>query len=350
MMKTGLRSTLAAVAVACSGLAGTTVSATPTVELDMASTFPTSMPILGTASQDLVQRIATMSDGTLVIHSHEPNTLVPAPDSVNAVADGRIEAAWAGAGWFAGRDTAFNMFSSVPFGPSMGEYLAWLYYGGGLELAREMFAEHGVYNIPCGMIPPEASGWFPEEIRSVQDLKGIRMRFFGLGAQVMQRLGVETQQLAPGEILAAVENGELDATEFSLPSMDQRLGFSKVLKYYYFPGWHQQATLFDLYIALDVWNEMSESHQTIVETACGDVIRDMMAKGEAMQWSAMQEMQAEGVELRRWPASILVELEDAWLDIARNEAANNPNFARVYASYSEFRENYKIWKHFSFLE
>lgn len=329
---------------------GLSAAEAPEAEVDIASTFPIAMPVLGQAAQDLEARVATMSNGTLRLRAHEPNTIVPAPDTVNAVADGRIAGAWAGAGWFAKHDSAFNMFSSVPFGPGMGEYLAWLYYGGGLELAREMFAEHGVYNIPCGMIPPEASGWFSKEIRSLDDLQGLRMRFFGLGAEVMQRVGVETQQLAPGDILAAIEAGELDATEFSLPAMDQLLGFQKVLKYYYFPGWHQQATLFDLYISLPVWEGLSDSQQTIVETACGDVIRDMMAKGEALQWEAMQQMQAEGVELKRWPASILVAFEDAWLDIVAEESAKNPNFARVWASYADFRENYKIWKHFSFLE
>lgn len=347
-----LKSALSVVSVVSATLYSSTLYAEPSkapLVIDMASTFPISMPVLGRASTDLVDLVGVMSGGSLQINAHEPNTLVPASDTVNAVSDGRIDAAWAGAGWFSGRDSAFNMFSSVPFGPSMGEYLAWMYYGGGLELSRDMFAEHGVYNIPCGMIPPEASGWFSKEINSVEDLEGLRMRFFGLGGEVMKRFGVETQQIAPGDILAKIESGELDATEFSLPAMDQPLGFQNQLKYYYFPGWHQQATLFDLYISLPVWNGMPEDKQTIIETACGDIIRDMMAQGEALQWKAMQELQAEGVELRRWPASMLVAFEDAWLDIVKEESAENANFAEVYSSYESFRNNYKIWSHFSFL-
>ncbi|MEL6522638.1 MAG: TRAP transporter substrate-binding protein [Pseudomonadota bacterium] len=320
------------------------------VEIHIASTFPTSMPILGEAATRLSERVVEMSNGSLVLVAHEPNALVPAADTVNAVADGRVGGAWAGAGWFAGRDSAFNMFSSVPFGPGMGEYLAWMYHGGGLDLAREMFAEHGVYNVPCGMIPPEASGWFSEEITSVEDLKGLRMRFFGLGARIMERFGVETHQIAPGEILAEIQSGTLDATEFSLPAMDRPLGFQSELSYYYFPGWHQQATLFDLYFSLPVWNAMSSSQQAIIETACGDMIRDMIAEGEALQWQAMQEMREEGVELRRWPPNVLVAFEDAWLDIVSEEADANPKFAKVWKSYATFRENYRIWKHFSFLQ
>jgi TRAP-type mannitol/chloroaromatic compound transport system substrate-binding protein len=204
----------------------------PAVALDLASTFPGSMPILGDAAYKLAEKVRRASGGEIEIKFYEPGELVPGAEAITAVAEGKVDAAWAGAGWLAGRDSAFNFFSSVPFGPGIGEYMAWMYDGGGLELAREMFHANGVHNIPCGLIPPEASGWFRKEIKSVEDLKGLRMRFFGLGAKVMQKFGVATEQLPPGEILAALESGRLDATEFSLPAMDEPLGFYKVAKYY----------------------------------------------------------------------------------------------------------------------
>lgn len=319
------------------------------VALDVASTFPSSMPILGDVSTKLPETVARLTHGTLQLHFHEPGALVPGNETVNAVADSRVDAAWAGAGWFAARDSAFNMFSSVPFGPGIGEYMGWLYYGGGLELAREMFHAEGVHNIPCGLIPPEASGWFRKEIRTVDDLVGLRMRFFGLGARVMQKHGVVTTQQPPGDILAEMKADRLDAAEFSLPAMDLPLGFDEVAPYYYFPGWHQQATLFDLYVNLGVWNALGEQHRAAIETACSDALRDMAAQGEAAQWSAMQQLQAEGVQLKRWPAEILVSFEDAWLGIVTEETEANENFRRVYESYESFRENYALWRHFSFL-
>ena len=324
--------------------------AEPVTRLDVASTFPSKMPVLGDVYRDLPQAVARTSAGTLELKFHEPNVLVPAADTVKAVADGRVAAAWAGAGWFAGFDSAFNMFSSVPFGPGIGEYMAWMYNGGGLPLAREMFHAKGVHNILCGMIPSEASGWFREEIRTVADLNGLHMRFFGLGARVMQKHGVITEQLAPGEILAALELGKLDAAEFSLPAMDRPLGFSKVAKYYYFPGWHQQATLFDLYVNKTIWDGLSDQHQAIIEVTCGDMMRNMIAAGEAAQWQAMKELQQEGVHLKRWPPEILVAFEDTWLDVVKEESRNNPNFARIYKSYADFRGNYAIWRHFSNLQ
>lgn len=319
------------------------------VSLDVASTFPSSMAILGEVSTVLPTTVERISGGTLELVFHEPGELVPGADTVIAVSEGRVAAAWAGAGWFAGRDSAFNMFSSVPFGPGLGEYMAWIYEGGGLDMAREMFRAQNVYNIPCGLIPPEASGWFRKEIRTIDDLGGLRMRFFGLGARVMQKFGVVTSQQPPGEILAALQADELDATEFSLPAMDLPLGFNTVAKYYYFPGWHQQATLFDLYVNLDVWNGLSEQHRATLEVACGDALRGMVAKGEAAQWPAMLRMQEEGVHLKRWPPEMLVAFEDAWLEIVDEESASNPSFKRVYDSYAAFRENYAIWKQFSFL-
>lgn len=317
------------------------------VKLDLASTFPGTMPILGLAAHDLAERVSRATAGEVEIAFHEPGVLVPGADTVNAVADGRVEAAWAGAGWFAGHDSAFNFFSAVPFGPGVAEYLGWMYQGGGLDMARDMFREHGVYNIPCGMIPPEASGWFRHEIRSPEDLKGLKMRFFGLGALVMEKLGVVTEQIPPGEVLEKLKDGSLDATEFSLPAMDKPLGFHTLAKYYYFPGWHQQATFFDLYINLETWDELADHHKATIELACGDVMREMIAKGEAAQGEALADLQAQGVELRRWPAPMLVALEDAWAEVAAEESAKSENFRKVYESYSQFRKKQETWRYLS---
>jgi len=339
----GALAALGALAVADAGRA-------EPVRLDVASTFPNSMPVLGEVSRYLPRKVLEASEGELVMVFHEPGALVPGADTVKAVAAGRVPAAWAGAGWFAREDSAFNMFSSVPFGPGIGEYVAWLYRGGGLEMAREMFHARGIHNIPCGVIPPEASGWFRKEIRTVDDLKGLKMRFFGLGAKVMQKFGVVTSQQPPGEILEALRSGTLDAAEFSLPAMDQPLGFYKVAKYYYFPGWHQQATLFDLYVNKAVWDKLPKRHRALLEIACGDAMREMIADGEGLQWKAMKEMQAEGVHIKRWPPDMLVAFENAWGEVAAEEAAASPSFKRVYDSYLRFRENYAIWRHFNFLQ
>lgn len=342
--------TLGLAALAAASTMSSAAEKPPVVTLDLASTFPGGMPILGDAAHELAERVKRATGGEVVFKFYEPGKLVPAAETVNAVAAGKVAAAWAGAGWFAAKDSAFDFFSSVPFGPGVGEYMAWMYEGGGLELAREMFHARGVHDIPCGLIPPEASGWFRKEIKTPADLKGLKMRFFGLGAMVMQKLGVSTVQIPPGEILAKLKDGSLDAAEFSLPAMDQPLRLYDVAKYYYFPGWHQQATFFDLDINLGVWNALDDRYKAVIELACGDLVREMIAKGEAAQWKALKEMQAEGVQIRRWPAPMLVELEMAWKEVVAEQSAKNPNFKRVYDSYAAFRKNYAGWKYLSTLE
>jgi TRAP-type mannitol/chloroaromatic compound transport system substrate-binding protein len=341
---------LLTLAVSVIGLAPSALAQQPGLRLTFASTFPSSMALIGEGATRLPRKIARVSGGDIELQFHEPGVLVPAAQTLHAVSLGAVDAGWGGAGWFTAVDTAFNMFSSVPFGPGIGEYMAWMYHGGGLELARELFAGHNLHNIPCAVIPPEASGWFRKEIRTVADLRGLRMRFFGLGAKVMEKLGVTTHLIAPGEILQAMQADRIDATEFSLPAMDQKLGFHRAAKYYYFPGWHQQATFFDLYVNRGRWKAMTDRQRAVLELACGDMIRESIAEGEAMQWKAMAEMQAEGVQIRRWAPEIIAAMESAWNEVVAEESARNANFRRIYASYDAFRRDYSIWRDHAYLK
>ena len=344
------------VAVAASAaafvLSGAALAQAPQkVRLQLASAFPTSLTLIGEAPVKLSKKLERVSAGTIELKVNEPGALVPALQAIQATSQGSVDAAWSNAGFFAGTDSAFNMFATVPFGPGMGEYLAWINHGGGLQLSREMFGKHGIHNIPCALIPPEASGWFRKEIKTAADLKGLKMRFFGLGAKVMAKLGVATQLLAPGDIFQALQLGTIDATEFSLPSMDQKFGFYQVAKFYYFPGWHQQATFLELYINQKKWDSLSDQHKAMIEQACGDLTRDVMAEGEATQFKAMREMQDKyGVQIKKWSPEIMAAYEKAWNEVVAEESASNPNFKRVWESYSKFRGDYAIWRDAGYLK
>ena len=321
------------------------------VRLNVQSAFPTSLTLLGDVAPKIAARVARASAGTLELRINEPGAIVPAGQAIQAASAGSVDAAYSGAGFFASVDTAFNMFSTVPFGPGMGEYMGWMYHGGGLELAREMFGKHNIHNIPCTMLPPEASGWFRKEIRTVQDLKGLKMRFFGLGAKVMAKLGVATQLLLPGDIFQALQLGTIDATEFSVPTADMKFGFYQVAKFYYFPGWHQQATWIDLYINKKRWDALSDQHKSILEISCGDNIRAAIAEGEATQWQAMQEMRDKhGVKIMRWSPEIMAAYEKAWNEVIVEESAANANFKRIFESYSRFRSGYALWRDHGYLK
>jgi TRAP-type mannitol/chloroaromatic compound transport system substrate-binding protein len=208
---------------------------------------------------------------------------------------------------------------------------------------KDLHAKYNVEVIPCGVISPEASGWFRKEITSLDDLKGLKMRFFGLGANVMQKLGVSTQLLQAGEIFQALQLGTIDATEFSMPVMDLTLGFHQVAKFYYFPGWHQQATINELIVSKKKWAEFSDTQKAIIHGACDATTMRQFAEGEAVQFKAMQEIQAKGVTLKKWPKEFMDAFEKAWDEVAAEEAGKSPEFKKGWESYSAFRKNYKVW-------
>ena len=320
------------------------------VRLQMASSYGSSLPLLGESGVAYVKKVARASGGSINIKFNEPNALVPVLQSFDAVSQGSVDMAWTASAFWSGKDTAFNFFASVPFGPGTAEYLAWLTYGGGKELMAEMYAPHGIHAITCAIVPPEGSGWFRNEINSLDDLKGLKMRFLGLGAKAMEKLGVATQLIAPGEIYQALQLGTLDAAEFSTPEMDLKLGFYQVAKYYYLPGWHQQATAIDLLVNKKKWDALSPTQQAVIEQACGDSVRDTIAHGEANQFVALKEMQAKGVELRKWGPEFIAAFEKAWNEVAKEEAASNPNFKKVFESYSNFRKEYAVWRDYGVLK
>jgi TRAP-type mannitol/chloroaromatic compound transport system substrate-binding protein len=320
------------------------------VKFNVANNFPNALPVVGEAGPRLAERLKAITNGSIDMKFHEPGALVPALQSIQAASKGSVDAAFSSAGFYAGNDSAFNMFSTVPFGPAIPEYLAWMYYGGGNELQDEMFGQHDIKPIMCGIHAPEASGWFRKEIKTVNDLKGLKMRFFGLGAKVMERLGVSTQLLAPGDIFQALQLGTIDATEFSMPVLDQKQGFYQVAKYYYFPGWHQQASIVALFVNKAKWDSLSASQKAAIEVACGDSVRNMAAQSEALQFRAIGEMRDKnGVKVMRWSPEILKAYEKAWTEVVAEESGKNANFRKVWESYSKFRAQYAVWREHGYL-
>ena len=319
--------------------------------MQVAGAFPSTTGLLGPTQNAFVDRLRRLSAGSIDARFFEPGALVPANQYLDAVGNNSLDSAWTVSGFWTGKDIAFALYSSVPFGPEAGEYIAWMYHGGGLELKRELHAKYGVgQTFLCGLISPEASGWFRKEIKTVDDLRGLKMRFLGLGANVMQKLGVSTQLLQAGEIFQALQLGTIDATEFSMPVMDLTLGFHQVAKWYYFPGWHQLATLNELIVSKDKWAELSETQKAIVETSCEATMLRQFAEGEAVQGKAMREIQSKGVTIKYWEPEMLETFYKAWTEVAKEQAERSPEFAKGWASYSKFREEYKIWKDHGYLK
>ncbi len=347
-----MKKTLTTLAVAASLLAAPAAMAADKMLLKTPIAFSTSLPGLGSPIPRVAEQLKLMSGGSLKMKVYEPGKLVPPFEILDAVSSGKINSGYTTAGYWAGKIPAAPLFSAVPFGPEAGEYMAWLYYGNGMSLYQEMYDQAG-YNvkvIPCAIIAPETSGWFAKEINSPADLDGLKMRFFGLGGKVMQKLGVATSLLPGGEIFPALEKGAIDATEFSMPAIDARLGFHKLVKFNYFPGWHQQATVFELLVNKDVWNGASEQHQAIIENACKASMADSFAEGEAIQHAALiDNVENNDVQIKQWNDEMLATFKATWNEVAQEEAANNEFFAKVLGDMNEFRDGYAIWKENAFL-
>jgi TRAP-type mannitol/chloroaromatic compound transport system substrate-binding protein len=315
-----------------------------TVTWNMASAYAASLPQIGTLAKRVEEMVARVSGGALEIRFHGPGALVEPLDMLDAVGSGAIDAAFASPGFWGDRYPALQLFGAVPFGPNAEEYLAWIYFGGGRELARALLAKRNVHIVFCGVIAPEGGGWFRREVRTVDDLRGIRMRILGLGAKVVERLGVEVMPLTEGDIFVALERGTIDAVEFSMPTIDARLGFDRMVKNYYFPGWQQPATLFALLVNMNRWQGLGPARRSQVEAVCGDNVRHGLAEGEAMQFQALKTLTERGVRIRRWPVSAQDALAQAWREVVADEIAADEDFRAVWESLSAFREGYAVWR------
>jgi len=329
----------------------TATQASDKLLLKTSTAFPSSLPVLGTALTDFSTTVGNISGGKIKVKVYDPGKLVSPTEILDAVSSGKVNSGFAGAGYWQGKMPAAPLFSSVPFGPEAGEYLAWMYHGNGMKLYQKMYDDAG-YNVKvtiCGVLPPETSGWFAKPIEKPEDLKGLNMRIYGLGADVMSKLGVGTLKLPAAEIFGALEKGAIDAAEFSMPVIDQKLGFSKIVKYNYFPGWHQQTTLLELLINKKTWNEMNQEQQSQIETACKATVTNSIAEGEALQFDAMKNAKASGVNIVYWNDTMLKTFKTTWNTVAEEQSKADPFFNEVWQDMSTFREGYKLWKDNAYL-
>ena len=334
---------LAASALTVTVLATQSSAQDTTVRWKMQSAFGSSLPHLGPSGVRFSKDIERMSGGKFEVKFFEPGALVPALECFDAVSKGSVESCWTTPGYHTGKYPALAFFTTVPFGPSIGEFLAWKWNGGGNKLRDEIYAKHGMIAFDALAIGPETSGWFRKEVKSLNDFKGMKMRFFGLGAQVMQKLGVSTQLLAAADIYPALERGVIDATEFSMPMMDVKLGFHQIAKFNYFPGWHQSVSMTEIMMNKKVFDALPKSYKKILQIAAGNQLSHTYAETEATQFGVMAEMRDKHkVQVKRWKDNELAVFEKAWLDVIAEESAKDPLFKRIADDYLAFRKNYAI--------
>lgn len=317
-----------------------------TFRLKMVSAIPTKLPLMNNLHW-FVDQIKLITNGTVDLKIYQPGALVPAFEIQEAVSKGQIQAGWSGSIYLSGKIPAASLFTSVPFGPSMTEFYAWYAFGNGTKLLQEMYDRNGfqVKVWPMVFTPTETGGWFNKKIEKPEDFKGMRLRWPGLGGKVLAKMGASISTIPGGEIFPALEKGAIDGTEFSNPVLDTALGFWKVAKYNYFPGWHQTCTGMEFMINKKVWEAMSKSQQAAVETAIMAVNLRSIADVEAKSGPILTSNAAErGIRNLRYPEPVLKALKAAWLEVAAEESANDAFFKKVYDDITAFMKTYQVWE------
>ena len=311
--------------------------------------FQTTLPVLGDNPIYVADMIDRASSGGIRLDLFEPGEIVPAFSITDAVRDRKVEAGYTWMGYDQGKIPASPLLGAVPFGMEPWEYSAWWFEAGGRELAEALYAKHNIHPIYCGMTGPETAGWFRKRIEKLDDVQGLKIRFAGLGGKVIERLGASVTMIPGGEIFQALEKGAIDASEYALPIVDQTLGFNRVAKFNYYPGWHQPFTASHMVINLHAWNELGAADQAMFEMGCtAGVIRNL-SNSEASQGSVIKGFADIGVSAEILPESLLRELETVTEEVIEEEAANDPDFAEILASQRRFRETYAEWKSRAYL-
>jgi len=333
-----------------SGAAVDTASA-DSIRWKMPIAFASKLPGLGSPSQYVAKQLDAASGGDVQVRVFEPDKLVPPFEILQSVSDGKVEAGYTWIGYDQGKVPAVPLFAAVPFGLKPWAFSAWYYWGGGHDMLQEVYANKGfnVHAELCGIIGPETAGWYSEPITSLEDYKGMKIRFAGLGGKVLEKLGASVTMMPGGELFQALQTGTIDATEFSMPAIDQILGFNEVVKYNLFPGWHQPFTAQYMLINKDEWDAASDQQKALINTTCTAATMMGLTEGEYKNGSVLQGFREKGVQADQIPRDVLKQLKGITQEVLEEEAANDADFKRVYESQQAFQENYKVWDQRAYL-
>jgi TRAP-type mannitol/chloroaromatic compound transport system substrate-binding protein len=322
-----------------------------TIRWKMPIAFASKLPGLGSPAPWVAEQLERASDGEVQVRVFEPGKLVPPFEILQAVSDGKVPAGYTWIGYDQGKVPAVPLFAAVPFGLKPWAYSAWYYFGGGQEMLQEVYANKGfnVHAQLCGIIGPETAGWYAKPITSLDDYKGMKIRFAGLGGKVLEKLGASVTMMPGGELFQALEKGTIDATEFSMPAIDQVLGFDQIVKNNLFPGWHQPFTAQYMLINGDEWGKTTDAQKALIESVCTAAVLRGLAEGEYKNGAVLAELQAKGINIGQIPIEILQQLKAVTDEVLAEEAAADPDFKRVLESQQAFEKTYSIWDQRAYL-
>jgi TRAP-type mannitol/chloroaromatic compound transport system substrate-binding protein len=334
--------------VLVTGMSGA-ANAQENVRWQVPMAFASTLTALGDTMPWVADQLRAMSDGAIDLQVAEPGTVIPALAIFENVSDGNIDAGFSWMGYEWGTVPAAALFGATPFGLESIEFMAWMHFHGGNDLLAELFHPYDVHPILCGTISPETAGWYRNEITSVADFDGMRFRAAGVGCEIMAEFGKSVTVMAGGELYQALETGVLDGTEFSLPTVDEQLGFFQVAPYLYLPGWHQPSTNQFLYVNLGVWEGLGDQTKAMIENACWAGTAYSIARAEALQGAAITRFQESGTNVETYSDEIIAAFYDATKTVMERRSASDEMFGKVYASMMEYQAELRPWKEMGYL-
>jgi TRAP-type mannitol/chloroaromatic compound transport system substrate-binding protein len=330
------------------GVSAPFVHAQPTIRWRLASSFPKSLDALFGPAELFARIIGEMSGGKFTVTAHQAGELLPAFGVVDGVQNGTVECCHTAPYYFFGKDETFAIGTAIPFGLNSRQMTAWMLEGNGMKLMREFYKPYNIINFTMGNTGAQMGGWYRKEVKSVKELKGLKMRTAGIAGTVMQRLGMVTVSMPAGEIYTSLEKGTIDAVEFVGPYDDLKLGIYKVAPHYYYPGWWEGGAETDLYVNAKAYEALPADYKAMVEAAAALAHCKMVATYDAKNPAALKQLVAGGAKLHRFSKDIMDAAYKESMALYSELSAKNPRWKKVYEDYSKFRADENMW--FSFAE
>jgi TRAP-type mannitol/chloroaromatic compound transport system substrate-binding protein len=315
----------------------------PELRWRLTASWPKSLDTLYGGCEYFAKRIAEITDNRFQIQVFAAGEIVPGLQVLDAVQNGTVEMGNTALYYYWGKDPAFTFGTALPFGLNARQMNSWLRFGGGADLLNELLKNFNCTGVAAANTGAQMGGWFRKEIKSVDDLKGLKMRIGGFAGTIVSKLGLVPQQLAAGDIYPALEKGTLDACEWVGPHDDEKLGFYKVAKYYYYPGWWEGCGQAHNIINLTKWNELPKSYQSAILTASGDAWEWVIGKYDYANPAALKRLLSQGVQLRGFPQDVMEACYKVAIDIYADLSQTNPHFKKLYDSLVAFRGDSLLW-------
>ena len=315
----------------------------PTIKWRLASSFPKNLDTIFGSSEVFTRRVAELTGGKFSIRVFAAGEIVPALEVMDAVRADTVEMGHTASYYYVGKDPTFAFDCAVPFGLTSRQQTAWFEVGGGKALMRDFFKGYNIINFMGGNTGTQMGGWFRKEIKSVADLKGLKMRISGLAGKTISRLGVVTQQLPAADIYPSLEKGTIDAAEWVGPYDDEKIGIYKVAPFYYAPGWWEAGPQLSFYINLKEWDKLPKQYQAAIEVASYEAHVHMQAEYDAKNPAALARLVKNGAKVRFFSKELMDAGYKAATEMMDEEAAKNLKFKQIYEPWKVFRREQNTW-------